>query len=88
MIGKLHFIIFNIVFPIVLSVIFSKNFERHQLSYSVTKGTWYLMYAFVVVYDYIINDMTKYVAGFTVTLAIMEGLPLILTPLFKKSDKK
>ena len=36
----------------------------------------------MVVIDYLCQKQIQYIAGFTVTLAIMEGIPLLLKRLF------
>lgn len=52
------------------------------MNYELTKGMWYLLYGGFVAVDYLYQQQTQYIAGFTVTLAIMEGVPLILKRIF------
>ena len=81
MLNKVDFIIVNILLPITLSILYSHKIEKNGINYIVTKGVWYLGYAIAVAIDYLVYDMNRYVVGFTVTIAIMEGLPLILKPI-------
>lgn len=80
--NKIEFIFINICLPFVLSIIYSKNPKKQQTNYEITKGIWYLIYGGVVAFDYLFYKQSRYVAGFTITLAIMEGVPLILKRLF------
>ena len=84
MFDKISFIIFNLILPLVLSILYSTDAKKHQNSYEITKGVWYLVYGCVVAYDYLINSQSRYVAGFTLCLAIMEGIPLLLKRVFDK----
>lgn len=84
MFAKIDFIIVNLILPLVLSILYSTNIKKHQNSYEITKGVWYLFYGGVVAYDYLINSQSRYVTGFTLCLAIMEGIPLILKRIFDK----
>ena len=59
-----------------------KNPKKQQMNYEITKGLWYLFYGGFVAVDYLCQQQTQYVAGFTVTLAIMEGVSLILKRIF------
>ena len=83
---KISFAFFNICIPLVLSIIYSKNPQKQQINYEITKGIWYLFYGGVVAVDYLYHEQTKGVAGFTVTLAIMEGVPLILKKVFNANE--
>lgn len=85
MFGKMEFIIFDIFLPMILSILYSTNTKKYHNHYELTKGVWYVNYGGVVAYDYLINRQTRYVAGFTVCLAIMEGVPLILKHIFDKN---
>lgn len=85
MFDKIDFIIFNLTLPLVLSVLYSTDMKKYQNNYEITKGVWYLFYGGVVAYDYLINSQSRYVAGFTLCLAIMEGVPLLLKRVFKKN---
>ncbi len=87
-ISIIQFIVFSIVLPTVLSILYSKNVEKYKLNYSLTKGIYYLIYAIVVAYDYLVNQDQLHVAGLAVTIAIFEGLPLLLVPLFVKNYKR
>lgn len=81
-IHKINFAIINICLPLVLSFFYSKNPKKQQKNYEITKGAWYLLYGGLVAVDYLYQQQTQYIAGFTVTLAIMEGVPLILKKFF------
>lgn len=82
---KINFVIINICFPLILSHIYSKKPKKQQINYEVTKGVWYLFYGGLVAVDYLYQQQTQYIAGFTVTLAIMEGVPLILKRIFNSN---
>lgn len=84
MFAKISFIIFNLMLPLVLSILYSTNAKKHQSNYEITKGVWYLIYGGVVACDYLINSQSRYVAGFTLCLAIMEGIPLFLKRILDK----
>ena len=84
MLNCVSFICINIILPIILTVVYSVNTRKYGRQYSLTKAVWYLCYASVVTWDYLINEMTRYVAGFTVTLAIMEGVPCLIAAFFEK----
>ncbi len=71
MFAKIDFIIVNLILPLVLSILYSTNIKKHQNSYEIIKGVWYLFYGGVVAYDYLIKS--RYVTGFTLCLAIVEG---------------
>lgn len=66
----------------MLSVIYSKNPKKQQINYELAKGAWYLIYGGIVAVDYLYHEQTQYVAGFTITLAIMDGIPLLLKRVF------
>lgn len=82
MMDKINFVLVNMVLPLILSIYYSKKSEKQQINYELTKGVWYLLYGGMVVIDYLCQKQTQYIAGFTVTLAIMEGIPLLLKRLF------
>lgn len=84
---KIDFMFINICLPFVLSIIYSKNSKKQQMNYEITKGVWYLIYGGVVAVDYLFYEQSQYVAGFTITLAIMEGVPLILKRLFNVDEE-
>lgn len=85
MFQKIDFIIFDLILPLILSILYSTNMKKYQNNYEITKGVWYLSYGGIVAYDYLINSQSRYVAGFTLCLAIMEGVPLILARVFDKN---
>lgn len=80
--SKIIFGIINICFPLLLGIIYSRNSEKQQRNYDITKGVWYLIYGGVVAVDYLYQQKTQYIAGFPITLAIMEGVPLIMKRVF------
>ncbi|MCH5300957.1 MAG: hypothetical protein J1E56_06525 [Ruminococcus sp.] len=81
----IHYIAFYVLLPIILSVVYSKTPEKYQLQFSITKGCFYLFNAFLVATLYLFSwDTETGVSGFAVMLAIFEGLPSILKPLFNK----
>ncbi len=82
---KINFGFINICLPLILSLIYSKNPKKQQINYEVTKGVWYLFYGGLAAVDYLYQQQTQYIAGFTVTLAIMEGVPLILKRIFNSN---
>ena len=82
MLDSLNFIFINVVVPVALSIVYARFPRKNKLSYDFIRATWYLFYAAVVSYDYLVHNAQRYIAGFTVTIAIMEGLPLMLLPLF------
>lgn len=84
--NKINFILVNICLPFILSIYYSKKSKKQQINYELTKGVWYLLYGGVVAADYLFCEQIKYVAGFTVTLAIMEGVPLLLKRFFQKDE--
>ncbi len=79
---KINFVFVNICLPLILSIYYSTNPKKQQINYELTKGAWYLIYAGAVSVDYLCYEQTQYIAGFTITLAIMEGVPLLLKRLF------
>ena len=81
------FLVFSVFMPCVLSIIYSKDPDKYQLKYNVTKSCWYLIYAILMCIDYLIYSEQRGVVEFAITLAIMEGLPLILIPAFKLFTK-
>lgn len=87
MIDKINFILINIGFPLILSTYYSIKTKKQQINYEITKGVWYLVYGGVVAVDYLFSEQTRYIAGFTVTLAIMEGIPLLLKRIFNNDMK-
>lgn len=88
MLNALNFIGINIVLPVALSVLYARFPKKYKFNYDVTKAIWYLCYAAVVSYDYLVHNAQRYIAGFTVTIAIMEGVPLLLFPLFSAGKDK
>lgn len=82
MMYKINFVLINIGLPLIMNIIYLKNPKKNQINYEITKGMWYLIYAIVVAVDYLYDKQTQYVVGFTITLAIMEGVPLLLGRLF------
>lgn len=87
MIDKIEFILINIGLPLILSTYHSIKPKKQQINYEITKGVWYLLYGGVVAADYLFREQTKYIVGFTVTLAIMEGVPLLLKRIFNNDMK-
>lgn len=87
MTDKINFILINIGLPLILSIYYLKNSKKQQINYELTKGVWYLFYGGIVAIDYLFSDQTKYIAGFTVSLAIMEGVPLLLKRIFNNDMK-
>lgn len=83
---KINFILINICLPLILSIYYSKNSKKQQISYELTKDVFYLLYGVVVAADYLFCEQIKYVAGFTVTLAMMEGVPLLFKRFFQKDE--
>lgn len=82
MMWRIHFILVNIFLPLILSIYYSKYPPKKQINYEITKGMWYLIYGSIVTIDYLCKQETEYVTGFTVSLAIMEGIPLLLKKIF------
>ena len=88
MLNSFSFIFTNVVVPVALSVLYARFPKKNKLNYDLIRATWYLFYAAVVSYDYLVHNAQRYIAGFTVTIAIMEGLPLMLLPLFSAGKDK
>lgn len=88
MASAINFIFTNIALPLALSVLYSCSPEKYGLQCNITKAVWYLFYAAAVSYDYLVRSSQQYVAGFAVTIAIMEGIPLILVPLLSLGKSK
>lgn len=82
MMWRIHFIFGNVFLPLILSIYYSKYPKKNQINYEITKGIWYLIYGSIVAVDYLCKQETKYVIGFAVSLAIMEGIPLLLKKIF------
>lgn len=82
-----HFIVLYIFLPIILSVLYSIRVKNNKLNYDLTKGAFYLCYAAFTTIYYLINQTQQAATGLAITIAIFEGLPLILIPLFNKDCK-
>lgn len=87
MMDKINFIFINIGLPLILNTYYSIKPKKQQINHEITKGVWYLFYGGVVAVDYLFREQTKYIAGFTVILAIMEGVPLLLKRIFNNNMK-
>ena len=80
--NTINFIAMSLTLPLILSVLYSRYPKKYKLHYGFTKAVWYIGYAAVVTFDYLVHNVEQSVAGLAVTIAIMEGVPLILIPLF------
>ncbi len=79
----IRIVIIHILVPAILSVYYSFNKKANQRNYDITKGIFYLANAVAVILDFFLNTYEFSVAGLSVTIAIMEGVPLIVS-YFKK----
>lgn len=66
-----------IVLPIVIIIYYVVNTEKHEKSYQMVKSVWYFYYAIFTVLNYIgeKSATSDALVGFTVALALFEGLP-------------
>lgn len=74
-----NFILINIILPIGLCIVYSRNPAKQERNYVLTKSLWYLFYAIIITANYLWRIESPSVVGFAVTLAVFEGLPPILT---------
>ena len=80
----IEFLITVCIIGIVFSVIYAQNPKKHQRNYILTKAVWSVLGAIIVAINYISeNDgLEQTIAIFTVSLGLLEGLPILLKPLF------
>lgn len=66
-----------ILFPIVIIIYYVVNAEKHEKSYQMVKSVWYFYYAIFTVLNYIGEKSvtSDVLVGFTIALALFEGLP-------------
>lgn len=66
----------------------AKPTKKNTLYYKITKGILYLFNAGAVIYSFFPGKYDTAVACLTVSIAIFEGLPLILLPLLNAGKRK
>lgn len=89
MFSFIHFVFLSICLPIALSVLYSvKPTKKNTNYYQITKGVLYLFNAGAVIYSFFPGKYDTAVACLTVSIAIFEGLPLILLPLFNAGKRE
>lgn len=66
-----------ILFPVVIIIYYVLNTKKHEKSYQLVKSIWYFYYAIATVYNLAGEKSVTSgeLAGFTVALALFEGLP-------------
>lgn len=66
-----------IVFPVIIIIYYIVDIEKHEKSYQMVKSVWYFYYAIFTVFNYIGEKSvaSDNLVGFTVALALFEGLP-------------
>lgn len=81
---SIHFLFTVCIIGIVLSVVYAKNPKKYQKNYILTKAVWSVLGAIIVAINYISgNDgLERTIAMFTVSLGLLEGLPMLLKPFF------
>lgn len=86
MMQTVRFVILNVILPLILSCYYSWNVQKKQLQYDLTKGAFYCIYGILVCIDYCVkghlSDLQNTIVGLPIMLAMMEGIPLLLKPLF------
>ena len=85
---SIHFLFTVCVIGVVLSVVYAKNPKKYQKNYILIKAVWSVLGAILVAINYISgkDDLERTVAMFTVSLGLLEGLPILLKPLFGNVD--
>lgn len=66
------------LFPVIIIIYYVSNIEKHEKSYQMVKSVWYFYYAIFTVVNYIVGEKSvasDNLVGFTVALALFEGLP-------------
>lgn len=66
-----------IVFPVIIIIYYIVDIEKHEKSYQMVKSVWYFYYAIFTVFNYIGEKSvaSDNLVGFTVALALFEGVP-------------
>ena len=66
-----------IIFPVAIIVYYVINTKRYEKSYQLVKAIWYFYYAIATIYSYMGEESitSDILIGFTVALALFEGLP-------------
>lgn len=66
-----------ILFPIVIIIYYVINMKKREKSYQMVKSVWYFYYAVFTIFNYIGEKSvtSDELVGFTVGLALFEGLP-------------
>ena len=76
------FLLMNILLPIVLCIVYSRNPAKQKQNFILTKSTWYVLYA-IITANYLWDVKSSLVIGLAVILAIFEGLPPILIAILR-----
>lgn len=66
-----------IVFPVAIIVYYVVDMEKHEKTFQMVKSVWYFYYAVLTVFNYLGEKSvtSDELVGFTVALALFEGMP-------------